>query len=208
MTRGGVDEGELDGGARAKRAGAEPAPRYAGAVLAGGRARRFGSDKCAYVYRGRALLDHALASLRDAEPRMIVGGPRRERPGTLWLPDETPGLGALGGLQAALRRSDRPWLALVGCDMPFLPAALWPLLLTFREGARLVMPEGPTGREPLAAVYHRDLMPDVDAIIERGGGPLRALLDAAPSRVVAWKELRGRLRADAFLNANRPADLP
>lgn len=208
MTRGGAGEATHDGGGPTRGEDAEPDLRFAGAVLAGGRARRFGSDKCAFVYRGRALLDHALASLRDAAPRMIVGGPRRERPGTLWLPDETPGLGALGGLQAALRRSERPWLALVGCDMPFLPAALWPLLLTFRDGARLVVPEGPTGREPLAAVYHRDLMPDVDAMIERGGGPIRALLDVAPGRVVAWSELRGRLPADAFVNANRPEDLP
>lgn len=208
MTREGGDDGRPGAGRPAKREDAAPAIRFAGAVLAGGRARRFGSDKCAFTYRGLALLDHALASLRHAAPRMIVGGPRRERPGTLWLPDETPGLGALGGLQAALRRSDRRWLALAGCDMPFLPADLWPLLLTFRDGARLVVPEGPTGLEPLAAVYHRDLMPDVDAILERGGGPLRALLDAAPSRVVAWSDLRGRLPADAFLNANRPEDLP
>lgn len=208
MTRGGGDDGEPERASLAQGAVGGSAPLFAGAVLAGGRARRFGSDKCAHLYRGRPLLDHALASLRDAEPRMIVGGPRRERPGTAWLPDETPGLGALGGLQAALRRADRPWLALAGCDMPFLPAELWTLLLTFREGVRLVVPEGPTGLEPLAAVYHRDLMPDVDAILARGGGPLRALLDAAPSRVVAWSELRGRLPADAFLNANRPEDLP
>ena len=197
-------------GRRVTRGGVDTAPdlRFAGAVLAGGRARRFGSDKCDFSYRGRALLDHALASLRDAEPRMIVGGPRRERAGTVWLPDETPGVGALGGLQAALRNADRPWLALLGCDMPFLPSELWPVLLARSEGVRLVVPEGPTGREPLAAVYHRDLMPDVDALIERGGGPLRALLDVAPSRVVAWTELRGRLPDDAFLNANRPEDLP
>jgi molybdopterin-guanine dinucleotide biosynthesis protein A len=182
--------------------------RYAGAVLTGGRSRRFGSDKCGHRYRGRSLLEHALASLDGADERWLVGGPRRDLPGARWIPDERPGYGALGGVHAALRRAGPPWLAVVGCDMPFLPAGLWPELLRRAGEARLVVPEGPTGLEPLAAVYHRDLMPEIDALLRRGGGPLRALLEAAPSRVTPWRELQGLLPEDAFLNANRPEDLP
>lgn len=181
---------------------------YAGAVLAGGRGRRFGSDKCAHPYRGRTLLEHALDALSGAEERWLVGGPQRQLPGARWIPDERPGFGVLGGVHAALGRAGTPWLAVTGCDMPFLPADLWPSLLARADGVRLVVPEGPTGLEPLAAVYHRDLMPEIDVLLTRGGGALRALLDAAPSRVVPWRELRTHLPASAFLNANRPEDLP
>jgi len=186
----------------------EEAIPYAGAVLVGGRGRRFGGDKCAHPYRGRSLLEHALDAMADARERWLVGGAPRDVAGAPWIPDERSGVGALGGVHAALRRAGTPWLAVTACDMPFLPAALWPVLLSRSDGVRLVVPEGPTGLEPLAAVYHRDLMPEIDALLARGGGPLRALLAAAPSRVVPWGELRAHLPASAFLNANRPEDLP
>lgn len=184
------------------------APPYAGAVLAGGRARRFGSDKCAHRYRGRTLLEHALASLEGAEELWIVGEPERRVAGACWTPDERPGFGALGGLHAALRRAGPAWLALIGCDMPFLPPSLWPRLLAQAGEGRLVVPEGPTGLEPLAGVYHRDLAPELDALLDRGGGPLRALIESAGGVVVPWSALRENLPEIAFLNANRPEDLP
>jgi len=183
-------------------------PPFAGAVLTGGRARRFGSDKCAYRYRGATLLEHALASLREAEERMIVGGPERSLPGVRWIPDVRPGLGALGGVHAALLASPTPWLAVTACDVPFLPALLWRLLLALADDALLIVPEGPTGLEPLAAVYHRDLVPQVEERLDAGARSLHGLLDVAPGRVVPWSELRDTLDADAFLNANRPEDLP
>ncbi|MDZ7706314.1 MAG: molybdenum cofactor guanylyltransferase [Trueperaceae bacterium] len=187
---------------------ASDAPRYAGAVLAGGRARRFGSDKCAYRYRGATLLEHALASLHEAEERMIVGAPERSFPGVRWIPDALPGLGALGGVHAALLSSSTPWLAVTGCDMPFLPSLLWRVLLARADDALLVVPEGPTGLEPLAATYHRDLLPWIEERLNAGGGSLHALVNAAPARIVPWRELGELLDDDAFLNANRPEDLP
>ncbi|MGQ9510873.1 MAG: molybdenum cofactor guanylyltransferase [Thermaceae bacterium] len=39
---------------------------YTGAVLAGGRSRRFGKGKALYVWRGRPLLAWVLESLREA----------------------------------------------------------------------------------------------------------------------------------------------
>lgn len=184
------------------------ATRYAGAVLAGGRARRFGSDKCAHRYRGATLLEHALSSLGEAEERMIVGAPERSIPGVRWIPDARPGLGALGGVHAALRASPTSWLAVTGCDMPFLPSRLWRVLLAHADDARAIVPEGPTGLEPLAAVYHRDLLPWIEERLSAGGGSLHALLEAAPAVIVPWRELSGQLEDDAFLNANRPEDLP
>lgn len=181
---------------------------FEGAVLAGGRSRRFGRDKCAFVYRGRSLLEHALASLRDAERRMVVGGPQRGVAGVKHVLDERDGFGALGGVHAALCSAERPWVAVLACDMPFLPPETWSRLLTEADGAHVVMPEGPTGLEPLAALYHRELIAPIEAAMQNGGGSLRALLDLAPSRVVPWSALQHDLPDDAFVNANRREDLP
>jgi molybdopterin-guanine dinucleotide biosynthesis protein A len=182
-------------------------PPFAGAVLAGGRSTRFGRDKCGFRYRGRPLIDRALDALTGAEERWIVGGPRRVRPGVTWVADDPPGRGALAGVRAALAVTRHDWIALVACDMPFVPAELWPILLRSAAGARLVMPEGPDGLQPLAAMYHRDLAPEIERGFVAGRRSPRAYLDDHGT-VVPWSELAAVLPPDAFLNANRPEDLP
>ncbi|WP_168207642.1 molybdenum cofactor guanylyltransferase [Microlunatus elymi] len=52
-------------------------PRVAAIVLAGGRSRRFGSDKLAAHLDGVALIDHAVGTLPDDWLVIMVGPPRR-----------------------------------------------------------------------------------------------------------------------------------
>lgn len=95
-------------------------PRILGAVLAGGRSSRFGSDKAAALLDGRPLLDHVIAALAPQVDAVVVCGRRHaavpsliDRPG--------PDLGPLGGLNAALHHAAAHGFELVltaGCDMP------------------------------------------------------------------------------------------
>ena len=76
-----------------------------GAVLAGGRSSRFGTDKSEALWKGRSLLRHAIASLETEcdEVVLCAGNDRAPEPGIVTLPDRPePGLGPLGGLCAAL----------------------------------------------------------------------------------------------------------
>jgi molybdopterin-guanine dinucleotide biosynthesis protein A len=98
--------------------------RILGAVLAGGRSRRFGSDKALALFDGTALIDHALAALAAQCDEVVVCG----RPGPGSITDRpTADLGPLGGLngalhQAAAHRFDA--VVSVPCDMPILPTDL------------------------------------------------------------------------------------
>ncbi len=67
-----------------------------GAVLAGGRSSRFGSDKALATLDGRTLLDHALAALRPhCDAAIVVGrGEIADWP--------RPDMGPLGGIAGAL----------------------------------------------------------------------------------------------------------
>jgi molybdopterin-guanine dinucleotide biosynthesis protein A len=72
-----------------------------GAVIAGGQARRFGSDKALSVYNGQRLIDIIGNSLRKQVDDVVVCG--RPLPGWVSLADRpAPALGPLGGLCAAL----------------------------------------------------------------------------------------------------------
>lgn len=68
-----------------------------GAVLAGGRSRRFGSDKAVTMLDGQTLLDHALAALRPHCDAVVVVG--RDEGIADW---PRPDMGPLGAIAGAL----------------------------------------------------------------------------------------------------------
>ena len=94
-----------------------------GAILAGGRSRRFGSDKALALVDGKALLDHVADALRPQCARLVVAG--REWAGVESVADlPESGLGPLGGLAGALALAQRDGLDVVlssGCDILGLP---------------------------------------------------------------------------------------
>ena len=72
-----------------------------GAIIAGGRSTRFGSDKALATLDGRPLIEHVRHMLAGQVREVIVVG--RSHAGLRAVPDQpAPGLGPLGGIAAAL----------------------------------------------------------------------------------------------------------
>jgi molybdopterin-guanine dinucleotide biosynthesis protein A len=103
--------------------------RRLGAIVAGGRASRFGGDKGAALLGGTALIDHAARVLMPWVDEIIVCG--REWPGYRSIVDcPAPDLGPLGGIAAALFAGEGYGAVLtIGCDMPEVPEELIEALL-------------------------------------------------------------------------------
>lgn len=172
-----------------------PVPRpVLGAVLAGGRSTRFGSDKASALLDGRALLDHAVARLSPQVDAVVIVG--RAHPALAFLPDRpAPGLGPLGGLCAALhhaRNAGYRAVVSVGCDMPLLPADLVSTL----AGDGPAMLAGC----PLVGWWPANLAPMLDAHLAEGGNrAMRGWAERAGAREVRLGEPPA--------NVNTPADL-
>ncbi|WP_293170053.1 molybdenum cofactor guanylyltransferase [Oceanithermus sp.] len=184
--------------------------RFTGAVLAGGRSRRFGQDKARYRWRGRPLMGWVLESLAAAEERFIVAGRAYPEFGLPVHPDLLPGADSLSGIHSALHHARHDWVAVAACDLPYLVPEYWAYLLerAQRTHGGAVVAEGPSGWiEPLAALYRRELESEAARMIERGDFFLRRLVDAAEAEIVPWSELRPRFGERLFLNANRLEDL-
>ena len=164
-----------------------------GAILAGGQARRFGSDKAHATWRGRRLIDHVADALGGQTTALIVCG--RKEPGFGCVADlPAPGLGPLGGLHAALVFAETHGFAHVlsaGVDCPDLPADL--ALRLAGEGAGIVADQPVVGLWPVTACA------DLAEFIESGGRALYGFVDSIGAR-------RIRL-ATPMLNVNRPEDL-
>lgn len=104
-----------------------------GAVLAGGKSSRFGSDKALALLDGEPLIELAARALaRSCEAVVVVGREAAPVPGVALLPDwPQPDLGPLGGLAAALRHACREgYEAVLTCavDAAVLPDDLLEIL--------------------------------------------------------------------------------
>lgn len=180
-------------------------PPFSAAVLAGGRSRRYGRDKATAPYHGRPLAWWVLASLADADERFLVANRPYPQFGTTLLRDRVREAGPLGGLHAALLAARCDWIAVAACDLPALTPAYWRLLLTRAWGCEAVAVRHRDGRlEPLAALYHRSLLAEVAARLERGDHAVHGLLRAVDTRLLTADAARTAVSARVLANVNRP----
>lgn len=126
------------------------------------------------------------------------------------IPDRIPGKGVLGGIHTALLVSGFPFVAPVGCDLPFVSAKLLQaeLDLIMECGADVVIPESQNGLEPLHAVYRRiTCLPQVEQSLQDGDIRIVSWFDHAVIRIFSQSEVN---QADPdpriFLNLNHPEE--
>lgn len=171
----------------------DPKPLLLGAILAGGQARRFGSDKAHAVFEGARLIDRVAAALASQCEAVVVCG--RDEPGFACIPDwpETA-LGPLGGLAAALRHAAELGYSHVlsaGVDVPDLPWNIAAMLAG--EGAAIVESQPVVGLWPVSAA------PLLEAFLAGGGRSLYRFADHLSARRVDLPVL--------LMNVNFPEDL-
>ena len=186
-------------------------PGIAGVILAGGKSSRFGSNKALARHRGRFLISHVTAVLEEifAEKLLVTNHP--EDYSFLGWPmtgDLVLDAGPLAGIQAALYRIDAPRAFIVACDMPRLNPGVIRRMCHCPGDWDVIMPAPATGREPIHAIYHRRVLPAVDAALARGQGKINRLLQQLRVRTMDAAELG--LSADdenVFANINYRDDL-
>lgn len=164
-----------------------------GAVLAGGRSSRFGSDKALAELDGHTLLAHAVDALSGWCDHVVVVG--RETAPAPTIPDwPHAGMGPLGGLAAALRlAADGGYHAVLSCGVDSLDLP---------EDLPRVLGLGPACLEaqPIVGIWTVATAPVIEAILHaEQPHSVRRFAEAVGARLVAVE------RAPA--NVNTPADL-
>jgi len=191
--------------------------RVLGAIIAGGASSRFGSPKALARVGGVRVIDRVARALRTcvAADELIAIVNNQELAESIGLPhrpDALAGMGALGGVHAALlwaRELGYAGVLAGGCDMPFLSPALLQQVLARRSGNDVVIPasDGPRGVEPLSAFYSTRCISAIEDAIVRGNARMigfhdRVTVDRIPIDVV-------RAIGDPavmFMNLNTEAD--
>lgn len=164
-----------------------------GAILAGGRSRRFGMDKALVPIGGKPMIQAAIDALLPQVDWVVVCG--RDWPGSVMIEDDPPGgLGPLAGLNAALGHA-----AGIGADaVVAIPIDVHPLPPDLVE--RLAG-EGPAVFEEQYAIGFWPLACSgaLAAYLDGGGRSIRGWIEEADARRVPEP---GPMR-----NLNRPDDL-
>ena len=164
-----------------------------GAVLAGGKSSRFGSDKALAELGGRTLIARAVDTLSGFCEYVIVVG--RETAPAPTIPDwPRPDMGPLGGIAAALRfAEDEDYDSVLTCgvDSACLPANLL---------ADLSPAPAYLEKQPVIGHWKSNNASVVSAILQsEGRHSMLAFAQAVGARPVQ--------STDAPANINTPADL-
>jgi molybdopterin-guanine dinucleotide biosynthesis protein A len=184
------------------------------AILAGGRATRFGgADKASLVIGGRRILDRQLAALSAVadDIRIIANDPARYAGlGVPVVPDAVAGAGPLGGVHTALLEARHDPVLVLACDLPFVTAAILERLVAQSQADAAidaVVPRTRRGLEPLCAIYRKRGAAVAGRLLDAGERRMTALLAALRVREL---ERDGSLGAEdegtLFENVNTPHD--
>jgi molybdopterin-guanine dinucleotide biosynthesis protein A len=181
-------------------------PRLLGAVLAGGKSRRFGRDKASEILDGEPLAARAARTLASVfEDVVIVSSSVPASTGS-WLrvPDLREGCGPLAGLESSLAHAEAEgWdgVFLLACDLPLVTTDL---VRAVADGlgsadAAVATKKGAPHHEPLCGAYRCRCLDAVRGLLDRNELAAQGVISRVQAVLV---------EADpaAFLNINTPAD--
>jgi molybdopterin-guanine dinucleotide biosynthesis protein A len=166
------------------------------AVLAGGASRRMGRPKASLPYGGGTLLAHQtsrLAVLFEEVVAVCKTPPDFEVGPARILCDRTADLAAMHGLARALEHaSDRVFVLAVDLPLFALPVARALVEASLGSRAAALLPVSEGRLQPLAAVWRRSALPEIERRIARGDLSLQDLARAVSAEVFAeerWRAL-------------------
>jgi len=172
----------------------------AGIILAGGQSSRFGRDKALFDFQGRPLIACVIDAFSGTARRIIVS----VSPGTstafmealgdsvVLVEDDSPFEGPLVGLSKAVELVTEDIVLLAPCDMPFLDAALYRLLLVRMDEHEAAMPFLNGYLEPIVGAYRTaSLRKAAKNAVSRGERKLSSILDGLDVIGVSELELKG-----------------
>ncbi|MGB3410621.1 MAG: molybdenum cofactor guanylyltransferase [Microthrixaceae bacterium] len=176
-------------------------------ILAGGKSRRFGSDKTVATVNGRRVLDLVVEAASKHTDDVLVIGP--------WAPDGVSHIvetdssqGPLNALAFAFGQVLYPRVLLLGGDHPLLSHALLSHLTRDDHRSDAVVPRLATRGQPLVACYRKEVAETARGLVASGERRLMALLDNIHVRWMEESEWRGLdPEGLSFMDVDTPDDL-
>ncbi len=182
-----------------------------GAILAGGRSSRMGTNKAVVDFGGQRLIARLLQKIRPLFPEILIVANESAPYADLDVPvfaDRIPDKGSLGGIYTAVHHSAYPQTFCLACDMPLANPEVIAYLRDQAPGYDVVVPRTEEGYQPLHAVYSKSCLARMEAMIQADSLKIDRLFPSVRLRTVEADELRPlepSLRC--FVNVNTREEL-
>jgi molybdopterin-guanine dinucleotide biosynthesis protein A len=122
--------------------------------------------------------------------------------------DIYPGKGPLGGIYSGLIASSSSRAIVVGCDTPFLSAALLEYMTQICSTFDVVVPQIKSKIEPLCAVYSRNCLAPIQELLEQDERQIIKLFSMVKVRYIEKDEINSFDPEHlSFFNINSQDDL-
>ncbi|MBM7846158.1 molybdenum cofactor guanylyltransferase [Herpetosiphon giganteus] len=186
-------------------------------IIAGGQARRFGSDKRRLRLWGEAgptLLEHTLAVAQTVCAQVVVSLNDPSAWPELGVPlvqDRYANAGPLAGIVAGMQHFASEWTLVLAADLPLLATPfLAELLAQPRHGLAVVpqiqaVDQRHAGWEPLCALYQRAALPYFEQALAAGQHQLIRIIAQLPPQI--WPIASASPWLQCLHNLNRLDDM-
>jgi molybdopterin-guanine dinucleotide biosynthesis protein A len=172
-------------------------------ILAGGKSRRFGSDKARSLHHGIPLITGVARALEPVASRITVVAATSgayDDLGLHTIGDVLPEKGPMGGLLSAIDDCrGAQWLLLSACDWVGIQEPWARLLLARRQKSLQVVLFRSDRLEPLFALYHTSIRNTAARLIDDGRLKMIELIDSVKTDAIPapgeWSDV---------VNLNRP----
>ena len=188
-----------------------------GFVLTGGASSRMGRDKATLGFGETTLAGRAFDVLARVAADVRVAGASVDGIADVpdvYFPENAATRASIIGLHSALFHACAEWIAVLACDLPFVSAEFFRLLMniaeTSGENFDAIVPAQADGKfQPLAALYRRDeCLGAVEAMLSEDNFRLTEFLERVNTHIVppsAYSDLDKS--EQLFFNVNTPEDL-
>lgn len=181
-----------------------------GVILAGGKSSRMGQNKALMRLGSTRLIDRVVEVMREVlrDLLMVTNTPETYTAlGIPMVPDVWPDKGSLGGIYSAIYHVPTPYCLIVGCDMPFLNAAVLRYLITQIADYDVVLPDVLGELQTLHAIYSKACLPPIEHCLAANRLRIVGFLPDVRVRTVTASELHP-YDPDllAFQNLNTPEE--
>lgn len=183
------------------------------AILAGGFSKRMGQDKGLMLFRGKPLIVFIVEKGKSLTDDLLITTNNLDDYQFLNTPlykDQLTQRGTIVGVHTSLHASHQPYVAIIGCDMPFFSIKLLINQIKIIQKYQIdaVIPHSQNGLEPLHGVYKRESC--LLALEKALNDDVRSLLDWFKYLKVQEISVEGIRKFDpeerAFINLNTPEE--
>ena len=180
-----------------------------GVILAGGEAKRMGSDKGRVMYQKVPLIEYSIKLLGSFCNEIIISTnePSHYRQyGFQMVDDEYKNSGPMSGIHASLKKSVNYLNLILACDMPHITRQVIDAVISHSSKGRITVPTLRGRREPLCALYPRVTYFRLEHWLVAGRFKMQDFLQHAGTNYVSMDGFMDEPE-NIFKNMNLPADL-